>query len=162
MNLRIYAGVAVVLLSACAHVDNGRTYGATEGGNTAQLIAEKGSTWGAFIQKVATTAIREVNGESFQGHRHPIKIDDMLFLGPGRHAIGIRVWGSPKGYPPAGTESFACLHLNVKAQRIYILRGRIDGEHFRVEVIERVADSEKLISSLPIPAETRRGERICP
>jgi hypothetical protein len=163
MNTRIsiVAATIGITIGGCSSVNNGAIYGATERTEAAQLVAEKGSVWGAFIQSVATTAIHEVDGQPFKGYRHPIKIDDKLFLSPGLHFIGIRVWGSPKGYPPAGTESFACLHVKAEAKGNYVLRGFIEDDHFRVELIQKMLNSEQTISSVRMAGGIKRGVQIC-
>jgi hypothetical protein len=136
-------------------------YVSPEGPEVAELVAEKGSVWGAFNGKVATTAIREVDGLAFTGYRHPIKIDDKIRLLPGEHAIGVRLWGSPRD-PREGFESYVCLRLTARPAGRYVLRGGfVDAGHFRLDLLAVESGREQIVSTLKVPVDEKPGKSIC-
>lgn len=136
-------------------------YASPDGKDLGDLVAERGSVWGAFNGKVATTAIKEVDGLPFERYRHPIKIDDKIRLRPGDHSIGVRLWGSPVDFR-VGHESYVCIQLTVRAMSSYVLRGGFfDSEHFRLEVVEVSGDKEQPVSAVRIPLDITRSKPIC-
>ena len=98
-RLFIAAATITITIAGCASVNYAAVYGSRERTEDAQLIAVKGSGWGTFIQRDATTSIVEVDGQPFATYSHPVKgednyparVDNILFLSPGDHSIGIRV-----------------------------------------------------------------------
>lgn len=157
-HLAICAGL---LISACTSTPPGPRYVSPDDPNAAVLVAEKGSVWGAFNGRVATTAIKEVDGHPFEGYRHPIKIDDQIRLRPGPHAVGVRLWGSPRD-PREGFESYICLRFTSSPEARYVLRGGfVDMDHFRLELIGVLANREQLISVLKVPLDIKRANPIC-
>jgi hypothetical protein len=151
----------LALLSGCAAPPSGPMYVSPEDKDFGELVAEKGSVWGAVNGKVATTAIKEVDGLPFEGYRHPIKIDDKIRLRPGEHSIGVRLWGSPVDFR-VGHESYVCLQVTVRAMSSYVLRGGFfDQEHFRLEVVEIYGEKEHPVSAARVPLDVKRREPIC-
>ena len=161
-NLNVYLALFVsLLILGCAPAPRGSSYVSPRDADSAELVAEKGSVWGAFTRKVATTAIKEVDGLPFEGYHHPIKIDDKIMLPPGVHSIGVRLWGNPRDIRE-GFESYPCLRFTALPNAHYVLRGSFfDPENFRLELISIEGGNEQLISELKVPLDIKRVVPIC-
>ena len=146
---------------SCASVAPGPELSRADRDNAAELVVEQATVWGLIGGTTASPFVYAVNGQRHRITNPRLKPDDSFYLLAGDHVIGLGVMGSPKGYGLSTTESYGCLRVTAQPRAHYVLRGYVEGEGFRVDLLQRDGGADQVVSTVSFPAGARIDREPC-